>query len=848
MKVEGLVDATYFIEDNIPNIVLVSREDGEKKIQTFSDFRPYVYVEKKDYADNAHRISRYVLKVETPIQKYIKDEDREIFKLTLRNPFDVYEVKKIMKTFEGDILFPNRFLIDRVDELTLTNYRVNFFDIETTSEKGFPNYLSPNEKIISIASYDNYEEKYKLWIWHDDYINEELIKNIKGTNINVKRFPDEKQMLESFINYVQLTQPDYLVAWNVAFDIRYLVARCERLNIDVNRLSPLYDHPKSGRMNLVKWHKGPGVYGKRFLTNIDSEKNVQILGLKCFDLLMAFKAVAAQEYQSWALDFIAEKELGINKLRTHFDIGKVWKDNPEFIEDYNYVDVYLIKELDKKMQLMTRYNTIKNTVFLFDINDAFASGRILDNYVLKKYKDKYIFPTKVYDENRIKDLGGGFVRLPEPGLRKNVAVLDFSGFYPNLMKTFNLSGDVLIKDDVIFLDKTAEEKQEVDEIMFDKMYSYNEENNLITYKIRTSKFKADLTYSLKHKGVMAESVNKLMELRKEAKKEMKKEKYGTIEYQLKDRAQFSYKFIINAAYGTSAYPGFRLYSNSNANAITAFARMISKWVSYKLDKYNWKTLTGDTDSLFIQLNNGNDLEDNLNEVEEAFVIVREAINEFVEKFLPKELVDNHTLEMDTEKIYKTLLLLDVKKRYIGLLKYYDGKKVDDKLHYMGIDSKKSNTIEVSKEGQLSLAMAILREEDIRPIFQKYYDIVKTSKDINMFKLSSKLEKHQKDYKVNTPAVRASLWSNKNIKTKFRGGTKFFILYVVPTPEVNTDVIAFEEEDQINNIKFKINKDKYLKDLFSKFDNLIRGISNMKNMNNYYYLKFNHDNKTLEEWF
>jgi len=67
-------------------------------------------------------------------------------------------------------------------------------------------------------------------------------------------------------------------------------------------------------------------------------------------------------------------------------------------------------------------------------------------------------------------------------------------------------------------------------------------------------------------------------------------------------------------------------------------------------------------------------------------------------------------------------------------------------------------------------------------------------------------------------------------TKFRGGTKFYILYVEPNNTINTDVIAFEDEGQLDNINAIINKQKYLMDLYNKFDNICRGLPNVKEMN------------------
>lgn len=867
--IEGLYDEFY--DSRSSTLVLFTRNKEKKKVcKLINGFKPYMYMTEEVFKKYEPYITQGIIKTEIAEKKTLMPVNKRILKVYFANAYEQYKVKQFIpelkEVYEADIQTSQRYIIDNIDELLPSEYRLNYFDIETTSIQGFPTYKNPVEKIISIVSFDNYLGKYLTWIWHDKYENKELEKTIEDTKIEVKRFHTEKEMLIDFITFLATTQPDFMLAWNIQFDIRYLIARCQALKINVNVLSPLYNSKFRDNKNLVKWVEGTGLYGKMFSMDDKGEQHIQIAGLQFFDLLSGYKKINAKEQESWKLDYIAKVELGEQKLRTHFDIGAKWVTDPEFIEDYNFKDVELIKRLDEKIKILQYFTNIKDSAFLIKVNDVFSSGKVLDTYVLKKYKDKYIFPSKSkYDPNRVrKPVGGGFVRPSIPGVYHNVAVFDFAGFYPNLIKTFNLSGDTIREDDIIEFNmyttdqkknakqqaniklEEAEEAQDVSEFE-NKMYDYDKENKLITYKIRTNKFRADLTYDVSRKGVMAESVGALMELRNKAKKEASKCKYGSPEYIQKDKIQFSYKFIINAAYGTSAYPGFRLYSNENANAITAFARMISKWVSHRLNENGWHTLAGDTDSLFIQLKSSS-TSDNVNEMNnEIMPVIQKTINEFVIMFLPEEMAKEHTLEMDAEKIYKSLLLLDVKKRYIGLLKYFKGKE-EEQIHFMGLDLKKSNTIKISKEAQLELAKTILKGQLVDDVFDKYYSLIKKSVDYELFKIPSKLEKNQDEYKMNTPAVRSSLWSNKNIGTKFRGGTKYFIIYVKPNKNITTDVIAFETIDQLIGLDIEIDKEKYLKDIYNKFNNLIRGIPNISNKNNMFYNRYLKNNKSLQEWF
>lgn len=846
MELKGVTAIEYINDiDGSPLILINSRNDtGEKQITEISNIKPYVYIDKKDEQKLRYNTISNV-KIEDTDKEYILDKNKKMVKVILKSLNSVYEFKRKFNCAEDDVPFVNKWLIDNVTSLTSAKkYRINYLDIETTSVKGFPNYLNAVENIISLACYDNILDKSFLWIYHNKYEPTIIQQQVEEGTLEIRRFNAETNMLNDFLDFIVETKPDFITSWHVAFDITYLVARLERLNLNAQKLSPFYgtkytdkfycqQFNGTGKRSLVGWGTGPGVYGKRFGIS-DKEKHVIIKGLHYFDMLTAYKNIIAKEQESFKLDYIAQKELGINKLRTHFDIGEEWLKNPEFIEQYNYIDVFLIKKLDEKMKIMNRYLTIRNKSFLANINDVFSTGRVLDTYILKKYKDKYIFPSKIFDMSRERRIAGGLVREPKAKLYRNIAVFDFSGFYPSLMTTFNLSSEKLVKEEIIIFDPTIEENVDIESIMPNKMYEWNSETKEIIYKIKTPKFTANLTYKLDEPGVLTTAVKDLIVLRNEAKKEMKKYNYGSVEYEQAYNNQFSYKFLINGIYGACAYPGFRLFKLHNANAITAFARMLSKWVEHKLKENGWETVIGDTDSLFIQLHDENaPLQDNLKEINELiFPIINNAIIEFLNKYLPLEFISSHTLKIEMEKIYKTFLLPEVKKRYIGLLKYYDGKEVSD-LHYMGIDSKKSNTIKICKEAQLELANTILKDGNINEVFNKYYEQLKNANDIELFKIPSKLEKEK--YAVRTPAVKASEWSNKNLKTKFRQGTKFYIIYVAGISDTNS--IAFENAEQLKHLNITLDKEKYIKDLYKKFDNLISGIPEIAKLNDEYYDKY-----------
>src|SRR3990167_9488802 len=105
MEIDGLYDVAYNVENNEPHILLFTRDrDKNKKIIEVNNFRPYIYADIKEYELKKKDIFPFLFSLEKVTKKYIKDENLELVKLILKNPFDVYKVKGFLtKTFESDV-------------------------------------------------------------------------------------------------------------------------------------------------------------------------------------------------------------------------------------------------------------------------------------------------------------------------------------------------------------------------------------------------------------------------------------------------------------------------------------------------------------------------------------------------------------------------------------------------------------------------------------------------------------------------------------------------------------------------------------------------------------------------
>ena len=540
LVLEGLYDGHWFLHNGKPIIVLFGRnKDGEKYVYIEENFKPY-FVVLEEEAKQRQIFNNY--KIEKIEKEDVMSGRKDLVKIVYNNPSQTYDLRgRFDKHWEADILFVNRFVIDNVKQ-EHGNNKFFYFDIETTTTYGFPNYQNPIEQIISISLYNNHTNRYILWIWHPSYKRKMFKTQNEKVEYEVRRFESEKSMLIDFFQYVVNEKPDYFLAWNVKFDWNYIIARLKVLGFNIEMLSPLFKlKVERGWNTTLAKHMTETAVATKTIVGEKTEGYWKIVGLEFFDLLQGFRNTYGKEMESFSLDAVANEILGERKLGTHFDIEKKWREDPSFIEKYNIIDTYLIVEIDKKMGIMKRFMGFKVLSNLLILRDAFASGRILDNFILTKFKDKYVFPSKKqisWDKwqwgNKVT---GGFVMQPNPGLYRNVVVFDFSGMYPNIIKTFNLGADSLVDYEFDVVDKDAEEfviKPELPE-KFDGWIHLN-----------TQKIRGKIKINFSKKAVMTQILDEMIAARKKVKKERDQYEPGTPEYEALDILQFSYKFVINS--------------------------------------------------------------------------------------------------------------------------------------------------------------------------------------------------------------------------------------------------------------------------------------------------------------
>jgi len=418
------------LDDGRAVIVVFSRDkNGTKKIKKIRNFMPYFYV---DVNVNVP-ITNKIIKI---ISGYKNIFNNPVKKIIVKSPNDIKELRdKFEVTYESDVLYTHRYIIDTYDEIPIYPLHMLAIDIEVASpENKFPDIVSAEQPIVSIACADTRGNK-KVFFLVDNH----MITKPKNTDI-VSVYTSEEKLLNNFINWVRQLDPDIITHWNGdGFDMPYLEHRMNRLGLDANRLSPLGMF-RTDLDRLTVTLKGR--------INLDMEKSYK-----------HFRRITNQgQASSYTLENVAQDVLGMGKIPHDSNFYELWLNTPDKMIEYNLRDVELVLKINEKLDIINFFNYIRARSYA-QLEDIFYTSRLVDNSLLHMCRGKVVLPSKNKDRNA--KVPGAYVFPPTPGIHKNVITLDLKSLYPSIIKTFNISletfdpnGEIKLKDGIGYTKKT----------------------------------------------------------------------------------------------------------------------------------------------------------------------------------------------------------------------------------------------------------------------------------------------------------------------------------------------------------------------------------------------------------
>lgn len=283
-------------------------------------------------------------------------------------------------------------------------------------------------------------------------------------NYEVHFFDDEIELIANIFNIINNNKPDFVLAWNMAFDIPYIIERLKNLGVDPAiimshpdfEIQEAYYHIDTRNENELAER---GDYAKISSYSVYLDQMVQF----------ASRRKGQSAFKSHKLDYIGQVIAKVKKL----DYSHITRDIAQFpyldyrlFVMYNIIDTIVqhcieIKTDDigfvfgKANMNFTRYDKChRNTIYLKNrgIGEFYKNNFIMGNNTnLDNSKTKF---AGALVSDPLLNLPNGLV-LNEAPIRiyDNVVDYDFRALYPSLITEYNMAphtqiGRIII-DDVI---------------------------------------------------------------------------------------------------------------------------------------------------------------------------------------------------------------------------------------------------------------------------------------------------------------------------------------------------------------------------------------------------------------
>ncbi len=648
------IDASYTVRKGRTYVSLLLK--GKKTVKRYFQYDPYFLVDAPaDKKDAIEMMETFVkgesvspLKVETVTRLYGLKK-KKFLKVVCRKPAHVPILKSMLPfpCFEYAILFAKRFVFDfqlvpngvmkyeregRMIKKIISaeagdaELKTLAFDIETYNPLGIPR--EKKDPVIMIS----YCGKKKG-----------VISTKKSKEKYVETVGDEKEMIGRFSEIVHEEDPDVLFGYNSAnFDIPYLE---ERANIT------------GAAFSLGRWSAVLRKIKKGMISGYDVDGRVNV---DLYPITRLFGFIGVIKAQEFTLDSVASEVLG--KRKAKINKGEMWKlwdaGDIDELAFYSLTDAELTAELGKMFLPLEMELSTLTRMPLFDVCLS-TSGQLVENLLMNNAAEKGMVippkpPGEAIGERLNNPIKGAFVKLPEPGIYDNIAVLDFRGLYPSIIVSYNIDPETLV-----------------------------EKKGKGTVQSPTGAI-----FETRTKGLIPSVLDYLIDFRVELKKKLKKLKPGSEEYVRVAARSQAVKILSNSFYGYLGYARSRWYSRKCAESVTAWGRKHIQDTIDAAEKKGFRVLYADTDSVFFIYSDKKDVTGFMEEINKA---------------LPGK------MELELEGFYPRGVFVSKKAEERGAKKKYALLGEDGRIKIRGFELVRRDWSSIAKETQRAVLEAILKE-------------------------------------------------------------------------------------------------------------------------------------------
>ncbi len=649
--------------------------------------------------------------------------------------------------FEGDVSPETRVLIDAYEDSDEPSkgHRVIFFDIEVSSEGGFPVIEEGDKELTAIALYDSVTKKYTAFILD----KEGKLQDSETEETTILSYDNEESLISHFMNKWEEIQPTIITGWNIdGFDVPYLYNRIKRVMgaSFAKRLSPIQECYYN-------------TYSKRMV----------VAGISCMDYLTLYQKFSGKNEPSYTLGAIGKKVVNIEKISYTGSLNDLYKEDIKKYIDYNLNDVKIVVALDKKLQFIDLARRICHTGHVgyeqFGTSSRYLEGAIL-MYLRRQGR---VAPNKPVEgreeyEQRMEDgeegFEGAFVKDPVPGRYNWVFDLDLTSMYPNIIISLNISPETKIAKVENWNAEDFVRGKLSEVILSGQKYSAKEFSDMLiqnNLSVASNGAVYRLPKETGQEGTIPSILIKWFNQRKEMRKMASKyaEEKNWEMYEFYDQRQKVQKILLNSIYGCLGLPVFRFYDKDNAEAVTLSGVSIIKTANMAINQY-YRNVLGedakgedyviyvDTDSCFAsalpiikKTMPDIDMNDEKQMTEAILKVTGEAQNYVNKMFDVMALrlfnVKNHRFDAKQEVISKSSFWL-AKKRYCQFIINKGGVECDE-LEVKGIDVVRTSFPAKFRVFMKEILIDFLKNVDEQTINKKILDFKSKMKEYTIIELA-----------------------------------------------------------------------------------------------------------------
>lgn len=509
----------------------------------------------------------------------------------------------------------------------------------------------------------------------------------------------QKELLTKFFHWFKKEDPDIIIGWHV-------------IGFDFQFLKSKCNEfriPLDLSRNHLPVKMDQNHQGKWF---------IEIPGRAVLDGPTSLRG-AFYNFDDFRLETVSQELLNKGKLidsnQDKIDeIEDQFENNKPSLAEYNLMDCILVNEIFTKTDLIDLF-----------INRVFISGMLLENvgrstaafdhyFLPRLHRNGFVAPS-LKDVVPQDHAAGGYVMDPLPGFYKNILVLDFKSLYPSIIRTFKI-------------DPLSLHMNHVAPVLLPTNYVFSRDHH-----------------------ILPECVEYLLKKRSEAKNNKNAHLSQAI------------KILMNSFYGVMGSFGCRFYHPQLPNAITKTGQWLLKESRSFIEKKGYQVIYGDTDSLFVKIDDDSDLQDSTGENLAA------DINHYWENRIKDDFELESYLEMEYEKCYYQFVLpysrgnttSGAKKRYAGLLH----KNNSTEIEFIGLEAVRSDWTAIAKQFQNELYDRFFKQLELDNWIRDFVKQILAGNCDNQLVYKKRIRKKLDEYVKNVPPQikAAKLLNNNNIK-------------------------------------------------------------------------------------